>query len=194
MSDKFCQSAFVGQAHSRFFGDDIQTCFVFFSTCDLYFCGHAAWAQRSVWGQVEAQRTLTGAQNAARGYASAGVNNIIGFALPGGWYGIAVGPFVPVDADRELRRLRGAGLIPSDSYVVHGGRFRTQFWPVGVTAPTDPIVVETPSVDPPVAAVDPVVVPEPDPVQIPDETVREAQVSEQALDRDEKRLLQIALQ
>ena len=158
------------------------------------FAAMPAWAQQSVWVQVEAQRTLTGAQNAARGYASAGINNITGFALPGGWYGIAIGPFVPVDAERELRRLRGEGLIPSDSYVVDGGRFRTQFWPVGVTAPTDPIVVETPSVDTPVAAVDPVVVPEPDPIQIPDETVREAQVSEQALDRDEKRLLQIALQ
>ena len=158
------------------------------------FAAMPAWAQQSVWVQVEAQRTLTGAQNAARGYASAGINNITGFALPGGWYGIVVGPFVPVDAERELRRLRGEGLIPSDSYVVDGGRFRTQFWPVGVTAPTDPIVVETPSVDTPVAAVDPVVVPEPDPIQIPDETVHEAQVSEQALDRDEKRLLQIALQ
>ncbi len=158
------------------------------------FAAMPAWAQQSVWVQVEAQRTLTGAQNAARGYASAGINNITGFALPGGWYGIVVGPFVPVDAERELRRLRGEGLIPSDSYVVDGGRFRTQFWPVGVTAPTDPIVVDTPSVDTPVAAVDPVVVPEPDPIQIPDETVHEAQVSEQALDRDEKRLLQIALQ
>ncbi|MCF2870069.1 trypsin-like peptidase domain-containing protein [Octadecabacter sp. G9-8] len=156
-----------------------------------------ALAQQSVWVQIEAQRTLTGAQNAARGYASAGVDDVTGFALPGGWYGIAVGPYAPVDADAELRRLRRAGLIPSDSYIVDGGRFRTQFWPVGLTAPTAPVAIETPTAEAPetpIAAVNPIIVPEPDPITIPDETLREAQSSEQTLDRDEKRLLQTALQ
>jgi len=157
-----------------------------------------ALAQQTVWVQIEAQRTLTGAQDAARGYAAAGVENVSGFALPGGWYGIAIGPFAPNTADVQLRSLRRAGLIPADSYVVDGGRFRTQFWPVGVTAPTEaiePEAPETPSTD--VSTDDvptAVVVPEPDPIQTPDETVREAQASEQALDRDEKRLLQTALQ
>lgn len=162
-----------------------------------------ATAQQTVWVQIEAQRTLTGAQNAARGYSAAGIENVTGFALPGGWYGIALGPFSPNTADAQLRALRRAGLIPSDSYVVDGGRFRTQFWPVGVTAQTTPIdpvdpidptpeavvEAETPAAE---TATEPVA--EPDPIQPPDETLREAQASEQALDRDEKRLLQTALQ
>ncbi|MBU2992786.1 trypsin-like peptidase domain-containing protein [Octadecabacter sp. 1_MG-2023] len=152
-------------------------------------------AQQPVWVQIEAQRTLTGAQDAARGYAARGVDDVTGFALPGGWYGIALGPYSAADAASQLRRLRASGLIPSDSYTVDGGRFRTQFWPVGVTAPADPVAVETPATtETPVANVQPVVVPEPDPIQTPDETLREAQASEQALDRDEKRLLQTALQ
>ena len=144
---------------------------------------------------------MTGAQDAARGYAARGVENVTGFALPGNWYGIAVGPFSEADANTQLRRLRTAGLIPADSYLVDGGRFRTQFWPVGVTAPTEAVTVETPGedaapVEPAETAevVAPEPIPEPDPIQTPDETLREAQSSEQALDRDEKRLLQTALQ
>ena len=146
-------------------------------------------AQQSVWVQIEAQRTLTGAQDAARGYAAAGVDDVSGFALPGGWYGIALGPYAPDDANSVLLTLRRAGAIPSDSYIVDGGRFRTQFWPVGgvtTAAPSQPSqTTETVEVTP---------LPEPDPIQIPDETLREAQSSEQALSRDEKRLLQTALQ
>lgn len=165
-------------------------------------------AQQTAWVQIEAQRTLTGAQEAARGYAAAGIDDVSGFALPGGWYGIALGPYAPADAVAQLNRLRRAGLIPNDSYTVDGGRFRTQFWPVGVTAPTAPIAVELPDIttpdvqapaadpvaDTPVAVVEPEAVVVPDPIQTPDETRREAQASEQALDRDEKRLLQTALQ
>lgn len=153
-------------------------------------------AQQTVWVQIEAQRTLTGAQDAARGYAAAGVENLAGFSLPGGWYGIALGPFAPEDADSQLRTLRRAGVIPSDSYVVDGSRFRTQFWPVGVTVPTDPVEVEptgNETGEEPVAEVIPEVV-IPDPIQPADETLREAQASEQALDRDQKRALQTALE
>lgn len=163
-----------------------------------FFMALPATAQQSVWVQIEAQRTLTGAQDAARGYSAAGVPDVTGFALPGGWYGIALGPYSAVDADTQLNQLRRAGVIPNDSYIVDGGRFRTQFWPVGVTTPTEPVGVETPDApavdDTPVAAVEPTPIPEPNPIQIPDETLREAQASEQALDRDQKRLLQTALQ
>lgn len=161
------------------------------------FMAFPAAAQQNVWVQVEAQRTLTGAQDAARGYAAAGLEDVTGFSLSGGWYGIALGPFSPNDATTQLTRLRRAGLIPSDSYIVDGGQFRTQFWPVGVTTSDTPVTI-TP--DTPLAMADPdqpvvpVVIPDPDPIQIPDETLREAQASEQALDRDEKRLLQTALQ
>lgn len=156
------------------------------------FLAFPALAQQTVWIQIEAQRTLTGAQDAARGYAASGVDDVNGFALPGNWYGIALGPYAAVDANAQLSALRRTGLIPNDAYIVDGSRFRTQFWPVGVTAPTEPVAVDTTTPDTP--ALEPVVLPEPDPIQIPDETLREAQASEQALDRDEKRHLQIALQ
>ncbi|MBT8412618.1 MAG: trypsin-like peptidase domain-containing protein [Octadecabacter sp.] len=152
-------------------------------------------AQQPIWVQIEAQRTLTEAQDAARGYAAAGIENINGYALPGGWYAIALGPFGVNDAPVELNRLRRAGLIPADSYIVDGSRFRTQFWPVGVTTPVAPVTI-APAADPALAtetAAQPDPLPEPDPIQIPDETLREARASEQALDRDEKRLLQTAL-
>lgn len=195
-----CAEACDGTVAPQILRGRILTMFRIFSALIIsLFVALPAAAQQSVWVQIEAQRTLTGAQNAARGYASAGVNDVTGFALPGGWYGIAVGPYAPVDADAELRRLRRAGLIPADSYIVDGGRFRTQFWPVGVTAPSAPVAVETPTLETPideapVAAVEPAVIPEPEPIRIADETVREAQSSEQALDRDQKRALQTALQ
>jgi S1-C subfamily serine protease len=153
-------------------------------------------AQQSVWVQVEAQRTLTGAQNAARVYAAAGVPDVTGFALPGGWYAIALGPYAATDAEIQLRRLRTIRVIPTDSYIVDGDRFRTQFWPVGVTAPSGLVAVAPPETTAPtqipIATIEPA--PIPDPVLTPDETLREAQTSEQALDRDEKRLLQTAMQ
>lgn len=147
-----------------------------------------AWAQQSVWVQIEAQRTLTGAQDAARGYAATGVDDVSGFALPSGWYGIVLGPYAPADADAQLRRLRQAGLIPNDSYIVDGGNFRTQFWPVGRATPASNVPVTN------LAAPDPAAQPVVQPIQTPDETLREAQASERALDRDQKRLLQTALQ
>lgn len=164
-----------------------------------------ATAQQNAWVQVEAQRTLTGAQNAARGYAAAGVPNVTGYALPGGWYAVAMGPYAADDADTQLRNMRRAGLIPGDSYIVDGGRFRTQFWPVGANASNAPVAI-TPDVapqpvEPDVIAVEPVAspnpvqpAPSPDPVQPADETLSEAQASERALDGDQKRLLQTALQ
>lgn len=150
-------------------------------------------AQQPVWVQIEAQRTLTGAQDAARGYAAAGVTNINGFALPSGWYGIVLGPFDAQTAPVELNLLRRAGLIPFDSYIVDGSLFRTQFWPVGVTTPASPVQPTAPA---PALLADPApqALPEPTPILTPDETLREAQASEQALDRDQKRQLQTALQ
>lgn len=151
-------------------------------------------AAQTAWVQIEAQRTLTGAQDAARGYAASGVDNVTGFSLSSGWYGVAVGPYAEADAEAQLRRLRATGLVPDDSYVVDGDQFRTQFWPVGVTTPTTPVApapdTTAPSTEPAGVATAPVI----DPIQAPDETLREAQASEQALDRSQKEMLQTALQ
>jgi len=178
----------------------------FIALISSLFLALPAVAQQTSWVQIEAQRTLTGAQDAARGYAVAGVEDVTGFALPGGWYGIALGPYDASDAQTQLQRFRAAGLIPADSYIVDGGRFRTQFWPVGGAASAAPIE-DTPPVtqEAPVAAAEPEVTLEPEvtqePEQVdiaviaaPDETISEAQASEQALDSDQKRQLQTAMQ
>jgi len=148
-------------------------------------------AAQTAWVQIEAQRTLTGAQDAARGYAASGVEDVTGFALPGGWYGIALGPYAPNDAVARLNQLLGTGRIPADSYIVDGSRFNTQFWPVGGRVDTTVVVPVQPVTNEPTA---PVTVPEPVAVQIPDETPSQARASEQALTLEEKQTLQIALQ
>lgn len=155
-----------------------------------------ATAQQIGWIQIEAQRTLTGAQDAARGYSARGIVNVTGFALASGWYGVAVGPFELNDAEVELRRLRSDRLVPDDSYIVDGGQFRTQFWPVGVTTSNEAVAVQ-PTADTPDASVMNAPVEAeiaPEPVQPADETFREAQAKEQSLNNAEKRQLQTALQ
>ncbi len=152
-------------------------------------------AQQSNWIQIEAKRSLGQAQDAARRYGRdlPGVN---GFALRSGWYAIVLGPFSAQEARDALQELRATRQIPSDSYIVSGNTFRRQFWPVGAAlgtataqepaaqpapAPTDP--VEQAETTPPVAA----------PVAA-DETPAQARRSERQLTRQERELLQTALQ
>lgn len=151
------------------------------------------YAQQTAYVQVEAQRTLSRATEKAQGYA-ARLPDVTGHFLSSGWYGIALGPYSPADADRLLRQLRGAGQIPSDSYIVSGSQFQQQFWPVGVGAATTPQPApdlgEALSADAATA---------PEQVEIPvirssDETPREARATEAELTRAEKEELQIALQ
>ena len=148
-------------------------------------------AQNSgVWIQIEAQPSLTAATDRARIYA-ADLPDVNGFALGGGWYGIALGPYARQDAEQVLRVYRAEGVIPRDSYIALGSSFRQQFWPVGanvlnrgaVQAPL-PQPTETPDTQ---AAV-------PAPPPPADETPAQAQRSERALSRAEREALQIALQ
>ena len=90
----------------------------------------AAIAQERVFIQIEAQPSLTQAEAALRGYASR-LDNVNGFSLGGGWYGIALGPYQPDSAQALLRSLRGNGLIPRDSYLAASTEYNDQFWPVG---------------------------------------------------------------
>ena len=70
-------------------------------------------AQQQSWVQVEAQPTLTSAQDAARRYSQF-LDQVNGFYLGGNWYGIAIGPFAEADAESLLRQLRITGQIPRD--------------------------------------------------------------------------------
>ncbi|KAG1715536.1 hypothetical protein GQR58_000509 [Nymphon striatum] len=125
------------------------------------------------------------------------LTDVNGFALGGGWYAVALGPFNRDDATARMRDLRRAGQIPRDSYVEDAARYRTRFWPVGAPAvgdialapvQNDPATTETAA---PAPETQDTVVAEPAPVV--DETPREARRSEAALTKDERKDLQVAL-
>jgi S1-C subfamily serine protease/peptidoglycan hydrolase-like protein with peptidoglycan-binding domain len=156
--------------------------------------GQALAQDEVVWVQIEAQPNLSTATQRAQDYAAA-LEDVNGFALGSGWYGVALGPYTRPDAEQVLRVYRADGIIPRDSYIALSSTYGQQFWPVGAN------VLNRGVVSPPVAAVpeapdavddavaDVVVAPPP-----PDETPAEAQRSERALDRSEREALQVALQ
>lgn len=157
-----------------------------------------AYAQDAAWVQIEAQPSLTAAEERARSYA-ASLPDVNGFSLGGGWYAIALGPYTADDAETVLRGYRSEGRIPRDSFIAYSASFRQQFWPVGANllnvtplAPAVPaeqnnqVVAEAP------AAPEPAPAPAPEP-EVSDETPREARASEAALSRDEKKNLQVML-
>ena len=158
----------------------------------LFFTSQGA-AQQAVWIQVEAQPSLSKAQQRVEAYSNK-LEDVAGFYVGNGWYGIAIGPYAPVDADALLRQLRRDRTIPSDSFIATGRSFRQQFWPVGISAPTTaqalPGATPTTTDEPDTAEVEVEIVP----IEVPDETKRQARASEALLDRDQRKDLQIALQ
>ena len=146
----------------------------------------AASAQ-TTWVQVEAHPDLRTATDRARAYTTA-FGDVNGFKLRRGrWYALALGPYATEDlARRRLLELRGAGLIPADSYISDSRPYGDRFWPVGggVIAPQ---VTPTPQTQEPA-----VQTPAPQATDI-EETPREARRSESALSREERQNLQIAL-
>lgn len=141
-------------------------------------------AQQSAWLQIEAQPTLREAEARARAYAGA-FPDVNGFRLGSGWYAIAFGPYTPADAAARLALLKRNRLVPGDAYVSDGTNYRQQFWPVGANTlnarPQAPDAAPAPSES---AVLQP----------IPDETPAEARRSERALTREDRVLLQEALQ
>lgn len=154
----------------------------------------SAFAQDTFWVQVEANTTLTEAQNATRLY-DAELDDVVGFRLgASGWYATALGPYSETEAAAVLVDLIRSGAVPGDAYVSDGAAFGQQFWPVGANSRTE--VDETPAVtetqaEAPVIVAEPE--PEPEPI-IPEETPQEARQSEAQLDREAREALQIALQ
>jgi peptidoglycan hydrolase-like protein with peptidoglycan-binding domain len=167
----------------------------------------AAQAQQTgVWIQVEAQPTLGEAQARVRAYAGR-FEDVNGYYLGSGWYGIAFGPYSAADAQTLLGQLLSQRAIPADSFISDGAQFQQQFWPIGVgaaTAPqslpntpatavpdTDIAILTQPIPEAPVVPETPIIA---EPPALPDETSREAQESEAALSRPQKEQLQVALQ
>ncbi|MEO1138791.1 MAG: serine protease [Pseudomonadota bacterium] len=158
-----------------------------------------AQAQQQVFIQIEAQPSLARAEASIRRYA-AQVQDVNGFALGSGWYGIALGPYRDGEAGAILRNLRSARLIPRDSYIAQGSEYRQQFWPVGANVLNRPTpqaaqdntqeTIAEPQQQTQPTIVEPVIEPEPEPA---DETVREARANEALLSREERGGLQEAL-
>jgi S1-C subfamily serine protease len=169
------------------------------------FVAGVAHAQQSYWVQLEAHPTLRDAEDAARGFAPS-VPDVNGFRLgASGWYAIALGPYTEAAATERLLELRAQGLIPADAYIADSAAYGQQFWPAGANAlaqspattpaedATEQTVEQTPlaEAEPIEQAAEPA--PEPEPVII-EETRAEALASERDLDRDQRMLLQVALQ
>lgn len=155
----------------------------------LFFClwTASAAAQGQFWVQIEARQTLTGAQDRAREYARR-LDDVAGFYLGDGFYGIFIGPFNERNATVTLDRLLSRGAIPPDSFVKNGQFFKQQFWPIGggsngnaITPPPNPTPSENAASIPD------------DPIEAADQTPQEARASERALSREEREELQIAL-
>ncbi len=159
---------------------------IFVTFAFMLMTASSAVAQQLVWLQVEAFPTLREAQDRVREY-DAELDDVAGFYLGGDWYGIALGPYQRPDAERLMRQLKAQRAIPPDGFISTGRNYQQQFWPVGVAAPATAQSVEPTTTDEtPVAEVSP--------IQVPDETPRQARASESLLTRDEKRELQVALQ
>ena len=143
--------------------------------------------------QIEAHSTLAEAEERARAYSGA-FGNVAGFAMSTGWYAVALGPYSPDEAGAALTRLKSDRLIPDDSYVTDGTRFRQRYWPVAGAPSVDPAVAVTEPA-PTEAVAEPVAqAPAPEPVAEPEETQAEARAAEALLTREERMLLQTALQ
>ncbi|MGX9351777.1 serine protease [Shimia sp. W99] len=156
-----------------------------------FFFTTAAFSQSAddelVWVQLEAQPSLTVAEERIRAYGER-MQDVNGFSLGGGWYAIALGPYQRRDAESVLQVYRSEGLIPIDSYISTAGSYRSQFWPVGanqLAAQTAAAAPNTPTGTAPSVA--PAQPPAP---QVADETPREARASEARLTRDERMELQ----
>lgn len=159
----------------------------------LLFGAQVAIAQsaNAVWVQIKARPSLTEATVEAQRYSEV-LQDVKGFALGGGWYAVALGPYTRAEADQTLRNLRRRNLIPRDSYITFTSAFDTQFWPLEGDRTA---VVETQESNPePEETV--VVVEEPAEPEFRDagETVREARNSENLLNREQKKDLQRLLQ
>ena len=79
------------------------------------------------WVQIEARPTLAEAQERAQAYSGA-FDNVQGYRLSSGWYGIVLGPFSPEEAARQLDLLKGERMIPADSFLATDNRLGSRFY------------------------------------------------------------------
>lgn len=150
-----------------------------------------AQAQDTVWIQIESYPSADTARARAEAYA-AEFSDVQVFR-GGSWHAIVLGPYAADAAAARLGELRRSGQVPRDAFVTDGAAFDLSdamgaLEPAPLEpAPLEPAATETETETPEVAALD-----TPTPAE-PDETLREARASEQALSQDERKALQEAL-
>jgi peptidoglycan hydrolase-like protein with peptidoglycan-binding domain len=109
------------------------------------------WAQVAVaqdtWVQIEAQPSQAEAEARAQAYAGV-FPNVAGFRLGTGWYGIALGPYSPEEALKQIQLLKREGLIPQDSYIPEAGKLGERFWPNGPVVEPAPAQPQTATAEP----------------------------------------------
>lgn len=143
-------------------------------------------AQEQTWLQIEAQPSLAEAEARARVFA-AKFDNVAGFQIAEGWYGIVLGPYSPEAAAGALVDLKGSGEIPRDSFITDGSTHRQQYWPVGGQTAEPAALGQAETIAQPEPT-------EPDVPAIPaEETTKQARQAEAALSRDDRKSLQRAL-
>lgn len=150
-------------------------------------------AAETAWVQIEALPTLGQAETRLRALSES-FPEAAGFALAGGWYGVALGPYDSPEAAAEaLRQMRAAGAIPADSYVAESSRYQGQFWPVGaaLAAPT-PGPTQEPAAAPAPAPAPAAPIAEPAPPAA--ETLADARRAEEAMGREGRMKIQEALE
>ena len=102
---------------------------------------HATMAQLapsgSLWIQIEAQPERAAALQSMENY-STDFDNVLGFDIGAGWFGIALGPYQAGTADGVLQNLRQAGVIPRSSFITTGKSYRRQIYLTPATQ-ADPV-------------------------------------------------------
>jgi S1-C subfamily serine protease len=135
----------------------------------------AATAQNLGWVQIEARPSEPQAVERAQAYA-ARLPNVNGFALPSGWYAIALGPYDRFTAEQELRRLRAQGAVPGDSFISDGRGFGRRIFGDGFTVLPEQVAAP------------------PQPLQPAEETLADSRAAERLLTALDRAEIQEALQ
>ena len=150
-------------------------------------------APRQVWIQLETRLHLEESMDSIKNYARE-LTNVNGFEIDGGWFGVAIGPYDPEQADADLQKLRAEGIIPRTSFTTTGATYGARFYPPALTAQTgtaNPTVQNNaPQTAPPRAPAEETAT---EPPSSAAEQLAQAKASEQAMTEAEKKYLQRAL-
>ena len=90
-------------------------------------------APKQVWIQLETRLHLEDSMDSIETYAR-DLSNVNGFEIDGGWFGVAIGPHNPEQADADLQKLRAEGIIPRPSFTTTGATYGARFYPPALAA------------------------------------------------------------